>query len=57
MNCPEYPYDGYYRDLIAFEERQLLLDELDDGTAEAYGYDPEELDPEDLETLMDFGTL
>ncbi len=59
-----YPDDAYFfadesffSAMIRFEQDQQLREELNDDTAEWNGYDPDDLDTDDLETLSDFGTL
>ena len=49
--------ETFFKALVAYEREQQLRDELDDGLAEELGYDPDELDTDDLEALADYGTL
>ena len=50
-------YPGYYEEWERYEANEELREELNDGTAENAGYDPDELDDDELETVWEYGSL
>lgn len=46
-------YPGYYGEEERFNDRS----DYDDDTAENAGYDPEELDDDELDTVWEYGAL
>lgn len=49
--------ETFFKALVAYERDRHIRDELNDGLAEELGYDPDELDPDELEALADYGML
>ncbi len=49
-----YADEAFFSAWVTYEKAQALRDELDDDTAEWNGYDPAELDTDELETLIDY---
>ena len=52
-----YADEAFFKALAAYERNEQLRDELNDGLAEELGYDPDDLDLDDLEALADYGSL
>lgn len=50
-------YPGYYEKWERIEAEEELRHELDDDTAEENGYDPDELELDELETVWEYGSL